>query len=175
MRKMGIHRYGRLSQLLNDYDAGVHVADRGVEEVVAQLERTGRFDDALVIVTSDHGESFLDRGPFVGHGLGLTDDELGIPLIVKLPGGEAAGTRQGALVDLLDLAPTVLEAAGLPADPSLQGRACWPSCGVAPGCGTTCSAIPSTRAATSSWRADSSTSRRRASTPWRSRPHIWDP
>jgi arylsulfatase A-like enzyme len=122
MRRMGIQRYGRLSQLLNDYDAGVRVADRGVEEIVALLERTGRFDDALVVVTSDHGESFLDHGPFVGHGLGLTDDELGIPLILKLPAGEAAGTRHGALVDLLDLAPTVLEVAGLPADPELQGE-----------------------------------------------------
>jgi arylsulfatase A-like enzyme len=122
MRRMGIQRYGRLSQLLNDYDAGVRVADRGVEEIVELLERTGRFDDALVVVTSDHGESFLDHGPFVGHGLGLTDDELGIPLIVKLPAGEAAGTRWGALVDLLDLAPTLQDVAGLPADPALPGE-----------------------------------------------------
>ena len=95
MRRMGIQRYGRLSQLLNDYDAGVRVADRGVGEIVALLERTGRFDDALVIVTSDHGESFLDHGPFVGHGLGLTDDELGIPLIFcssKTRAGETSPT-----------------------------------------------------------------------------------
>jgi len=123
MRKMGVHRYGRLSQLLNDYDAGVHVADRGVGEIVELLARSGRLEEALLIVVSDHGESFLDHGPFVGHGLGLTDDEIAIPLVVKLPGDEGANARVAAPVDLLDIAPTVLEAAGLPADASLSGRA----------------------------------------------------
>ena len=121
LRKMGVNRYGRLSQLLNDYDAGVHVADRGVGALLDHLARVGRLDDALVIVTSDHGESFLDHGPFVGHGLGLTDDELAIPLLVKLPGNEAAGMRSPAPVDLLDIVPTVLDIAGLPEDAALDG------------------------------------------------------
>lgn len=122
MRRMGVQRYGRLSLLLNDYDAGVHVADRGVGAIVELLARSGRLDDALLIVVSDHGESFLDHGPFVGHGLGLTDDEIAIPLVAKFPGGAGANTRIAQPVDLLDVAPTVLDAVGLPRDAALPGE-----------------------------------------------------
>ena len=121
-RKMGIHRYARLSQLLNDYDAGVHVADRGLGQVLALLERTGRLEDALVIVTSDHGESFLDRGPWIGHGLGLTADEIAIPLLVKFPGDEGAGRRISRWVDLLDVVPTILDVAGIEGEKPLEGE-----------------------------------------------------
>jgi arylsulfatase A-like enzyme len=125
MRKMGVQRYGRLSLLLNDYDAGVHVADRGVGAIVELLDESGRLDDALLIVVSDHGESFLDHGPFVGHGLGLTDDEIAIPLVVKFPGDAGADTRLAEPVDLLDIAPTILEAAGLTSDAALPGESLW--------------------------------------------------
>jgi len=121
-RMMQINRYSRLAVLLNDYDAGVHVADRGVGALIDQLEASGRFEDALVIVTSDHGESFLDHGAFIGHAMGLQDDEIAIPLIVRFPGGEGAGQRVDALVDLLDVAPTVLAAVGVAAPPLLRGE-----------------------------------------------------
>lgn len=117
-----VHEYGRLSELLADYDAGVFEADRGVGEVQDQLERTGRLDNALIIVTSDHGESFADHGLHVGHGLGLMDDELHIPLIVRFPGGRGAGTRLPDLVDLTGIMPTVLDVLGLPAPDEMQGE-----------------------------------------------------
>lgn len=122
MEALRIPEYGRMSELLNDYDAGVHDADAGVGGVLDWLERTGRLRDALVIVTSDHGESFADHGIHVGHGIGLTDDEIRIPLVVKLPGGEGAGRRITEPVDLTDLAPTVLEALRLPPTAELQGE-----------------------------------------------------
>lgn len=108
-REMGMPDYGTMGALLDAYDAGVFDADRGVGQLVAALRETGRFEDALVIVTADHGESFLDHGIQVGHGLGLTDDQLSIPMLVKFPGGIGAGERSDALVDLTDLFPTVLD------------------------------------------------------------------
>lgn len=120
-RQMRFDRYGRIQELLNDYDAGVHEADNGVARILDTLRRTQRFDDALVIVVSDHGESFYDHGLWVGHGLELTDDCLRVPLIVKLPGGSNAGRRVDTLVDLVDLAPTMLEAADIPAPAAMQG------------------------------------------------------
>jgi len=59
--EMRFKQYERISQMLNDYDAGVHEADAAVAQVFAALRETGRWDDALVIVTSDHGESFYDH------------------------------------------------------------------------------------------------------------------
>src|SRR5688572_32630485 len=119
---MRIAEYDRMAELLNDYDAGVHEADAGVGALLDKLREQGRLDDALVVVVSDHGESFADHGLHVGHGIGLTDDEIRIPLIVKLPGAEARGRRFDAPVDLTDIAPTVLDVFGLRPAPEVQGE-----------------------------------------------------
>lgn len=120
-QEMRFTQYKRMGELLNDYDAGVHEADLAVAEVFRALRESGRWDDALIVVTSDHGESFYDQRLWVGHGVALTDDEIRIPLIVKFPKGEGAGQRRQTLVDLVDVAPTVLDAAGLPPGPQMQG------------------------------------------------------
>lgn len=116
-RELRISEYGRMEELLRDYDAGIAEADLGVGRVLDALRESGRYDDALVIVLSDHGESFFDSGLWVGHGLGLRDEELRVPLIVKFSRGEFAGARCAELVDLLDVLPTVCESAGVPIDP----------------------------------------------------------
>lgn len=121
-RIAGVPSYGRMSELLNDYDAGVHEADRGVGMLLEHLKRSGRYDDALIVVLSDHGESFFDHDVYVGHGLFLTDDELHVPCIVKLPRGEGAGLRVPDLVDVLDLYPTVLDVAAVAPPPDLPGE-----------------------------------------------------
>ena len=73
-------------------------------------------------MVSDHGESFADHGVHVGHGIGLTDDEIHIPLVIKLPGAESGGRRIAGPVDLTDLAPTVLDVFGLPPAAEMQGE-----------------------------------------------------
>ena len=117
-----VTEYGRMSELLRDYDAGVHEADAGVGQILDLLAETDRLEGALVIVTSDHGESFGDHQVHVGHGLALTDDELGIPLIVHFPGRAGAGQRMETLVDLTDIAPTALDVMGVPVPPGMQGE-----------------------------------------------------
>jgi len=114
--------YRRMSELLNDYDAGIHVADEGLGLLLDALSRSGRADDALIVVTSDHGESFFDCELHVGHGLLPSDAELRIPLVVRFPDGAGAGTRHAELTGLVDLAPTVLEALGFPVPPQWQGE-----------------------------------------------------
>ncbi len=120
--KMRVTEYARIGELLNDYDAGVHMADAGVGQVIEALRATGRLDNALIIVTSDHGESFADHGVHIGHGIGLTDDELHVPLLMRLPHDQFAGKRIGTLVDLVDLAPTVLDVMGVPAPHEMAGE-----------------------------------------------------
>jgi hypothetical protein len=111
-----------MSELLRDYDAGVNEADRGVGQVLELLAATGRLENALIIVTSDHGESFGDHGVLVGHGVGLTDDQLRVPLVVRFPGREGAGRRFDTLADLSDVAPTILDSMNVPAPPEMQGE-----------------------------------------------------
>lgn len=95
-------------------------ADEALGEFLDMLQREGRLDGALVIVSSDHGESF-ERG-LLGHAGHLLHDALvRVPLVVKLP-----GQRAGRVVDMpvsqADLVPTVLDVAGVPALPEVDGR-----------------------------------------------------
>ena len=124
--RMKVTDYHRLDQLLNDYDAGVHEGDRGVGEVLAVLRETGRWANALVLVTSDHGEAFLERGLHVGHGIALTDNEIRVPLVVRFPDGLGAGTRVDAVVGLVDLARTVLDTWGIEGPEETQGASLRP-------------------------------------------------
>lgn len=77
-----------------------------------RLRAAGRYDGALVVVTADHGEELGGRGG-LGHGETLYDDIVRVPLLVKLPGNARAGTRVPWQVRAVDVAPTIVEAAGL--------------------------------------------------------------
>ena len=120
-RSMRFDQYLQLDAALNDYDSGVAEADHAVGAIVAELKRSGRYEEALIVVLSDHGEAFYDRGLRLGHGMQLYDCVLRVPLVVKLPRSAQAGTRVSSLVDLVDVAPTLLDVAGLPRDPRMQG------------------------------------------------------
>lgn len=102
------------------YDEGIRHVDAALGEWFERLEREHWLDDALVIVTSDHGESLAQRGK-VGHG-GPWQEGLRVPLLVHLPGDARAGERVEAVTHLIDVVPTALAFAGLPADPALPGR-----------------------------------------------------
>jgi arylsulfatase A-like enzyme len=68
----------------------------------------------LVVVTSDHGEEFADHGGF-GHNT-LHEEIVRVPLFIKWPGGQHAGLSHDAPTSSIDIAPTLLEYAGLEAD-----------------------------------------------------------
>jgi arylsulfatase A-like enzyme len=107
--------------LLSQYAGEIRWTDDALGRFFAQLQRLGLWDDALVIVTADHGEEFFDHGE-KGHKNNLHAETVRVPLLVKLP-GQREGRRDPRLVSLVDVAPTVLEVIGLevPAD-AFQGR-----------------------------------------------------
>jgi arylsulfatase A-like enzyme len=102
------------------YDAEVASADRGLAALLAELDRRGRLDDAVVLVTSDHGEELFEHGG-LDHGHTLYEEQLLVPMLWKLPAGPR-GHRLEAVVDQLDVTPTLLELAGLPVPAELPGR-----------------------------------------------------
>ncbi len=116
-----LERFSGFADVLGAYDSGIRLVDRRLGEFFAFLERSGRFDRSLIIVTSDHGESLFEHRRYVSHGHTLHDVELRTPLLVKPP-GEAHPRRIRDLVGLIDIVPTVLEVAGLPVPPGLDGR-----------------------------------------------------
>lgn len=94
------------------YAAEAHATDGYVRDLLASLESAGLMDNTVVIITSDHGEAFGENGT-VGH-LFLNDPVMRVPLLVHLPDSQGSKRQLEAPTSLLDLAPTVLELAGLP-------------------------------------------------------------
>ncbi len=99
---------------IDRYDGEIAFTDRHLGRVLEALEQ--RDERPIVVVTADHGEEFQDHGDYE-HGHTLYRELVRVPLIVSaphLPGSR--GRRVPDLVRLVDVAPTVLELAGVPAD-----------------------------------------------------------
>ena len=82
-------------------------------------------EETIVVVAADHGESLGDHGEST-HGVFLYEESLHVPLLVRLPGRRGAGVLVQARVRLADIAPTLLEAAGLPVPAGMQGQTLLP-------------------------------------------------
>jgi uncharacterized sulfatase len=98
----------------------VALIDEQLKKVIDALKETGRYDDTLIIYTSDHGD-YLGNHGFHGKGFPAFEEVYNVPLIVKNPGGASAGRRSGELVSLVDLAPTVLSLAGCDVPKAMEG------------------------------------------------------
>jgi arylsulfatase A-like enzyme len=98
-------------QIRNLYYAGVSQADAMIGEVLAELERQGALEHTLVIVTGDHGEELGDHGLWEHNWMYQTN--LRVPLVMALPKKLPAGRRVAAVVESVDLVPTVCALAGL--------------------------------------------------------------
>ena len=96
------------------YGAGVTHLDEGLGELFDRLRADGIYDDLMIVLTADHGESLLDRSTATLHA-GPWEEVLRVPLIVKWPGGRSAGTRRQERSSALDVMPTILAAMGVEA------------------------------------------------------------
>jgi arylsulfatase A-like enzyme len=108
------------------YDASIRSADDAFGQLVHGLKERGLYDEALVVVTSDHGEELGEHGQVAWHSHTLYDELLRIVLLVKLPGSRHAGRTEGAQVRGIDLAPTILAAAGVPPPAAFEGASLLP-------------------------------------------------
>ena len=100
------------------YDSEIAYTDHHIGRVLDALRELGLYDRMLIAVTADHGEEFLERGR-LGHGYSLNEELVGVPLIVRFPGGEPSVVS--GPVAVLDLFPTILEVAGAAVPPGLDG------------------------------------------------------
>ncbi|MDJ0850135.1 MAG: sulfatase [Myxococcota bacterium] len=110
----------QLAYLLSQYAGELRWTDLHVGRVFEMLRERGLWDDALIVVTADHGEEFFDHGA-KGHKNNLYAETTRVPLIVKYP-GQQTGRRDTAVVSLVDLAPTILSLAGVEVEFPLHGR-----------------------------------------------------
>jgi arylsulfatase A-like enzyme len=103
-----------LFRLRRTYAGTVTLVDRWLGQLFDTMRRMGRMDDTLLIFTSDQGEPLGEHGYVRRFRPWLYEELIHTPLVVRLPRGEAGGTRHQALVQTVDLLPTIISALGLP-------------------------------------------------------------
>lgn len=103
------------------YAEEIQFMDRRLEPFLSWLKASGHYDNTLIVFTSDHGEEFYEHGGW-WHGTTLYDEQLHVPMIVKLPKQELAGTRAPWQVRSIDLAPTITAALGLESPKEWEGK-----------------------------------------------------
>jgi arylsulfatase A-like enzyme len=102
------------------YDGEITFWDENFGELVKNLKARKLYDDLTIVITADHGEEFMEHGGF-WHGTTLYDEQLHVPLFVKLPNGEKAGTTVKHWVESVDIAPTLLALKQLETPAATQG------------------------------------------------------
>ena len=107
------------------YAAEILFTDEVVGRLFQRLRSMGVWEQSLILVTSDHGEGLLDHEE-LQHGNSLFDEQLHVPLIVRLPDGRRSGLRHSGQVRSVDVVPTVLDWIGLPAPRAAAGRSLLP-------------------------------------------------
>jgi len=90
------------------YDGEIAYLDWKLKEIFDHLDDLGLMDRVFLIITSDHGENIGEHN-LMGHQFCLYDTLLKVPLIIKLPGSEQKGKREGKYVQLLDIYHTILD------------------------------------------------------------------
>ncbi len=103
------------------YDGEIATADQIVGDFIVDLKAKGIYDDAIIILMSDHGEGLMEHGE-PEHGIFLYREAIHVPLLVKLPKGARAGERDAAPVSLIDVFPTIAELTGVPPPSNLKGK-----------------------------------------------------
>lgn len=108
-----------LEELRALYKGGARDLDRAFGQFLARLEHHGRRD--VVLFTSDHGEGFGDHDGFIGHGMGLWEEQVRVPLLVEAPG--LAHARRADPVSLIDVPRSLCELMDLRPHRRWRGRA----------------------------------------------------
>jgi arylsulfatase A-like enzyme/Tfp pilus assembly protein PilF len=102
------------------YDGEIAVSDADIGAFIDSLKKNGIYDRATIVFMSDHGEGLGDHGEDQ-HGIFLYREAIHVPLMLKLPDAELAGTRVQTPVQLLDILPTIADIAGFDVPPAAKG------------------------------------------------------
>ena len=102
------------------YDGEITYWDEHFGKLIGSLKQRKLYDDLTIVITADHGEEFMEHGGF-WHGTTLYDEQLHVPLFVKLPKGERAGSTVSHWVESVDVMPTLLALKQVKAPAAMQG------------------------------------------------------
>jgi arylsulfatase A-like enzyme/cytochrome c-type biogenesis protein CcmH/NrfG len=103
------------------YDGEVAYVDAAVGKLLSWLRLRGLYDGAMIAVMADHGEALGEHGE-ITHGIFLYDETIHVPLLFKMPQERSAATRVDNRAELVDVLPTMLQAAGIAVPKEVQGE-----------------------------------------------------
>jgi arylsulfatase A-like enzyme len=110
------------SARVDRYDGSIRFVDFHIGRLFDALRVAGRYQNALIIVTADHGEHFGEHGA-LGHGAWLYEEVLHVPLLVHLPEGRDAGLEVEEPISHVDLLPLVASEVGFPLPEAVDSSA----------------------------------------------------
>jgi arylsulfatase len=103
------------------YDAGVREIDQHVGDLRVRLQKMGLWDEAYLVITSDHGEALCEHGHWA-HGQSAHHPELHVPLFLRWSGVMPVGKRVRQTASLIDVLPTMINQLTIAAPPAIQGQ-----------------------------------------------------
>ncbi len=109
-----------LEHVIALYDAEILFTDQHIGYLLDALQRNGLAERTLVVVTSDHGDEFFEHGG-KGHKNTLFDEQLKVPLLIRMPDRVPAGRRVSSQVSHVDFMPTILDLLGVPLETPVSG------------------------------------------------------
>lgn len=112
------------NEMLARYDACIKYVDQQIGKIIDTLKQYHIFDDTIIIITSDHGESLVEHGIYFDHH-GLYDESIHVPLIIKLP-KKMFSNRIDAFVQHIDIVPTILDTINIPFKDNFDGVSLLP-------------------------------------------------
>jgi arylsulfatase len=111
-----------VTQLIALYDGNLKMADDAIGQVLEALKKAGRWDNTVILVTSDHGEAFEEHDVF-SHNSTVYEEMIHVPFVLRLPGGVIPdGVDVDRPVALADIVPTLIRRLGLPPAPEVWGE-----------------------------------------------------
>lgn len=116
-----------LEQMVALYDAEIRGFDRELGELLRLLETLGLRENTLIALTADHGEELFQRNRYFSHSASIYDSVLRLPLVFSWPGRVEAGEIRGEVAAAIDIAPTILELAGLEVPEDFAGVSLAPA------------------------------------------------
>ena len=117
---------GEIDFISTLYDGCINYVDAQIETVMEALRALGLYENAMIVITSDHGEEFAEHGLML-HEQGGYEELARVPLLVKFANGQFGGRRVPEMGTIVDIMPTILEALEIEPNSQVQGVSLIPA------------------------------------------------
>lgn len=115
-----------LAHIIALYDGSLRLIDDQLQRIFDALHTSNLENNTLVVITADHGEDLYDHHHYFYHYASVYDSSLHVPLIMRLPGILPAGAEVNEVIESIDIAPTVLDLAGISIPSFFEGKSLNP-------------------------------------------------